>query len=241
VTIKSPAFCVAVIALSALRCSGNLGDVPEAVAARMKSGLTDVKQGIDRHIVEATFESDGFSLVTFLDGRVCRELYVKKGDTSQDDAIRQLIGAPESAGHQWNEQQTTAGNKRWRRDDGKIDIVYGTIEKSAVKHALVITAPEYSEHLQKIVASDGRDIPGDAPSADDIKSRIESTLRSVVSTQQSIPRGEKSASYQLGYALARYGIPLAIVGLVIRAWARRIARKTWSCCLFSSSDRSALG
>lgn len=225
-TIKSPTFCVAIIVLTALRCFGNLGDSPEAVAARIKRGLTGVKQGLDRHFVEATFEADGFSLFTFLDGRVCRETHVKRGDAPQYDAIRQLLEAPESAGHQWNQQPTTSGNKRWRRDDGKIDILYGAIEKTSVKQALTVTAPNYEEHLEKIVANEGRDIPGDAPSADEIKSRIESTLRSVASARQTVSDSEQTAAYQLGYALTRYGIPLTVVGVVIRSWTRRVARKT---------------
>ena len=65
-----------------------MGDSPEAVAARMKRDLTGVKQGLDRHIVETTFEADGFSKFTFLDGQVCRETHVKRGDAPQDDAIR---------------------------------------------------------------------------------------------------------------------------------------------------------
>src|SRR6202040_1806313 len=35
-----------------------------------------------------------------------------------------------------------------------------------------------------------------------------------------------SPSYQLGEAIGRYGIPLAIVCLVIRSWTRRVARRT---------------
>lgn len=178
--IKFPIFCVAVIILDTLRCFGTLGDSPEAVAAKMKSGLIDVKQGLDRHLVAATFRSEnGFSKFQFLDGRVCQETHVKKGDAPQDDAIRELLEAPESAGHQWNQEQTANGNSRWRRDDGKIDILYGRIEETSVTHALTITAVNYLDHLERIAAGDSRDTPGDAPNADEIKSRIETMLHSL--------------------------------------------------------------
>lgn len=220
-TTKFPAFCVAAIVLTTFRCYANLGDSPQTVAARLKGRLLEVKQGLDRHMVEATFDADGFWKFTFLDGQVCRETHVKRGDASQDSTIKQLFESPESAGHQWDHHLTTNGNERWRRDDGKIDIVYGAVEKSPIKHALSITAPGYEQHLEQIAAN-GSNIPGNAPTADEIKLQIESTLQSSASVSPS----EQSAAYQFGYSTTRYGIPLAIVGLIIRAWTRRVARKT---------------
>ena len=37
---------------------------------------------------------------------------------------------------------------------------------------------------------------------------------------------EMSPEGQIGYAIGRYGVPLAIVCLVIRAWTRRVAEGT---------------
>ncbi|MDQ6911926.1 MAG: hypothetical protein M3128_03520 [Verrucomicrobiota bacterium] len=190
----------------------------------MKGGLLDVKPGLDRHIVEATFNSDGFWIFTFLDGKVCRETHVKPGDLPQEDTIKQLLDAPESAGHRWEEQQTKSGGKRWRRDDG-MDIVYGPIDKTIVKHALTFTAPSYEAHLERIVADNGLDIAGDSPTTDEVRSRVDSTVRSTATRRNPIA-GEKSPEYLVAYASTRYGIPLLIVCLVIRAWTRRVGRQT---------------
>lgn len=215
------------LVLGPIRAPAELEDSPDQIAMAMKTAPSDIKQGLDRHIIDVTFTSDGnFTLFTFLDGRVCRELYVKKGDAIQEDHIAVLLAKGEKSGHRWNLVPTTTGNQRWQRDDEVVDIVYGSINKSPIKHALVVTASDYSRHLEEIVSNEGRDSPGIAPSLEEIRSRMRLAVGSTNATMRSGNVNPQSASYQFGYALTRYGIPLAIVGLIIRAWTRRVARLT---------------
>ena len=153
-----------------------LGDSPEQVGREMKQGrLVGVNEGLDRHVIEASFSNDGVMLIIFLDGRVCRETRVREGDAPQDKYIQLLL--TKGSGHSWSEMKTGNPNRRWRRDDG-VDIIYGAIDKvPAVKHAVCITAPEFIQHLQRMVTNDGADVPGTCPSVEQVRSAIEAGMR----------------------------------------------------------------
>lgn len=162
-------------------CSGrawaDLGDQPEDVGAKMKRGLVDVEAKLDRHLVEASFSTDrGFTVITFLSGKVCREVHVRKGDVAQDEYIEELLDKGRKAGHAWREIEADSGNKRWQRDDGEIDIIYGSINKSSIKHAVCVTAAEWERHVRRVAENQGDDPDGAAPSPKEIRARIESAL-----------------------------------------------------------------
>jgi cytochrome c-type biogenesis protein CcmH/NrfG len=51
-------------------------------------------------------------------------------------------------------------------------------------------------------------------------------IKSDYARQSFLGADPESAGFKVGYAFTRYGIPLVIVGLVIRAWVRRVSRRT---------------
>jgi hypothetical protein len=169
---------VALVALASReRAWADLGDLPEDVGARMKGGLLDVETKLDRHLIEASFSTDaGLTVVTFLDGKVCRELHIRKGDEAQDDYITELLSKGRKQGHTWREIEAASGNKRWQRDDGEVDVLYGSVNKAPIKHAVMVTSSELIRHAQRVADKEGDDLRVAVPSVQEIRGRIQAAF-----------------------------------------------------------------